>query len=112
MAFRASSSPSPLTAAMASCGAVTAQYLIGKAIRDGVYFSQFDKTTFWKMMLLTSAVSIGLAIANARFAVRISPSKVVPALFLASAVLFLTEWFFLQRAPRSWPFRCSCTSPG
>ena len=55
---------------MVSSGAITAQYLIGKAIRDGVYFSQFDKTTFWKMMLVTSAVSIVLAIANARVAAR------------------------------------------
>ena len=52
--------PAEWLLAMACFGAVTAQYLIGKAIRDGVYFSQFDKTTFWKMMLLTSAVSIAL----------------------------------------------------
>jgi len=71
MANRVRSSPDPLLATvMVSSGAITAQYLIGKAIRDGVYFSQFDKTTFWKMMLVTSAVSIVLAIANARVAAR------------------------------------------
>jgi AAA family ATP:ADP antiporter len=100
MAVRARSSTDPLLAvAMVSSGAITAQYLIGKAIRDGIYFSQFDKTTFWKMMLATSAVSIALSVANARATSRLSPSRLVPALFVVSAALFIAEWVFLRRAP-------------
>src|SRR5262245_39078140 len=100
MAYRTSSAAdSPLATAMVASGAITAQYLIGKAIRDGIYFDRFDKTTFWKIMLVTSVVSIVLAMANARLLVRLSPSKLVPTLFVVSALLFVGEWFLFQRAP-------------
>ena len=84
---------------MVCLGGVSAQYLIGKAIRNGIYFAQFDKTTYWKMMLATSAVSIVLAVANARIASRVAPAKLVPTLFIASALLFLAEWWLIERMP-------------
>ncbi len=84
---------------MVCSGAVTAQYFVGKAIRDGIYFSQFDQTTYWKIMLVTSAVSIGLAVANTRLTARFPPSKLVPSMFCAGAMLFVVEWLLIERMP-------------
>lgn|SRR5262245_47178571 len=76
MARRASSSSdAPLAAAMACSGAITGQDLIAKAAAEGIYFDRFDKSTYWKIVLATSVVSIVLAIVNARASARVSPSR-------------------------------------
>ena len=99
MTDRGSSSyNAPLAAAMVCFSAVTAQYLIGRAIRDGIYLNRFDIKTLPRMMLVTSALSIVLAVANARVAARIAPSRLVPALFVASALFFVAEWAFIPQA--------------
>jgi hypothetical protein len=95
-----SSSPDrSLVTAMVCLGAVSAQYLVGKAIRDGVYLSQFDKSTLPRMMLAMSAVSIVLAVSNTKVAARLAPARLVPTLFTVSALLFIVEWFLIGSSP-------------
>ncbi len=77
---------------MFCAGAVTAQFVSGKATRDALFFASFDFTSLPLMLVATSACSIALVAANARASRRIAPRRIVPAAFAVSGVLFLVEW--------------------
>ena len=91
----------PVLAAMIGAGAVTAQFVSGKAVRDALFLTSLDLTALPAMLMATSACSILLVVANARAARRIAPATLVPALFAASGVLFLLEWILRSQAPSS-----------
>src|SRR5437868_11678832 len=92
-----SSSGSMLTA-MLCAGAVTAQFVGGKATRDALFLASLNYTALPTMLIATSAVSILLVALNSTAARRISPAKLVPASFAASGVLFFVEWLLIYRA--------------
>lgn len=77
---------------MFCAGAVTAQFVSGKATRDALFFASLDFTSLPLMLVATSACSIALVAANARASRRIAPRRIVPAAFAVSGVLFLVEW--------------------
>ena len=87
--------------AMAAIGAaaVTAQFVSGKATRDALYLTSLDYTTLPAMLIATSAFSILLVALQIRAARRLAPSTLVPAAFVASAILFLAEWWLRPVAP-------------
>jgi ATP:ADP antiporter, AAA family len=87
--------------AMLCAGVVTAQYVVGKATRDALFFAQFDFTALPTMFIATSFVSIGLVVANSRAAGRLAPRTLVPGFFAVSGALFLAEWVLIDRMPRA-----------
>jgi len=88
-----------VVAAMIGAAAVTAQFVSGKAVRDALFLTSLDITALPTMLLVTSAFSIALVIANARAARSAGPGTWVPATFAASGVLFLIEWALRSQAP-------------
>jgi hypothetical protein len=84
---------------MAGAGAVTAQFVSGKAVRDALFLTSHDIAVLPTMLLAASACSILLVAANARAARRINPAVWVPASFVASGLIFLVEWALRAGAP-------------
>lgn len=82
------------------CGAaVAAQFVGGKATRDALFLTSLSFTTLPTMLMATSACSLLLVAAQARWASSVSPAVLVPASFVASGVLFLGGWLGRSVAP-------------
>src|SRR4029079_4950238 len=80
-------------------GAVTAQFVGGKATRDALFLTSLDFTALPAMLIATSVCSILLVAVHGRATSKVSPAVLVPALFVASGVLFLLEWLARGSAP-------------
>src|SRR5688572_18170991 len=91
--------PAVLTAMICS-GAVTAQFIAGKATRDALYLAHLDVTTLPMIVVVTAAVSILFVIAGSRGLRAIAPGIFVPAAFVVSALTLLGCWLLLSWAPR------------
>jgi len=91
---------SSVLTAMICSGAVSAQFIAGKATRDALYLAHLDVTTLPIMVVATAVVSILLVIAGSHSLRRFSPGTFVPAAFAVSGVLFLGSWLLLGWAPR------------
>ncbi|HYJ96349.1 MAG TPA: hypothetical protein VEV86_17075, partial [Vicinamibacterales bacterium] len=91
--------PAVLTAMICS-GAVSAQFIAGKATRDALYLAHLDVTTLPAMVVATAVVSILLVIVSSRSLRAITPGTFVPATFVISAVMLLVSWLLLATAPR------------
>jgi len=87
-----------LMTAMVCAGAVTAQFVGGKATRDALFLASLDFTSLPTMVIATSIFSIVLVGVNSRAARSIAPSTLVPASFAASGALFLLEWLLTYKA--------------
>ena len=85
--------------AMLCSAAVTAQFVSGKATRDALFLTSLDFTALPAMMMATAVCSILLVAAYARLAIRVAPSRLVPASFVVSGALFLGEWLTRSTAP-------------
>jgi len=85
--------------AMVCAGAVTAQFVGGKATRDALFLASLDYTALPTMVIATSVFSILLVGLNSRAARSISPSTLVPISFAVSGAGFLLEWLLTYRAP-------------
>jgi hypothetical protein len=83
---------------MLGAGAVTAQFVGGKATRDALFLASLGFTALPTMVIATSAVSIILLIVSSKHAYKISPATLVPAAFAASGVLLLLEWWLTYKA--------------
>jgi AAA family ATP:ADP antiporter len=101
--------------AMAGAAAVTAQIVSGKATRDALFLTSLDYTTLPTMLIATSVFSLILVALNTRAARRLAPSRLVPAAFAASGVLFILEWLVRPLAPVSTAvavyLHISCAGP-
>jgi ATP:ADP antiporter, AAA family len=93
--------PRSVATAMLCAGVVTAQYVVGKATRDALFFAQFDFTALPTMFICTSFVSISLVMANSRAAGRLVPRTLVSGFFAVSGALFIAEWLLIGRIPRA-----------
>ncbi|HLG59636.1 MAG TPA: hypothetical protein VI485_30135 [Vicinamibacterales bacterium] len=85
-------SDSAVITAMICSGAVSAQFIAGKATRDALYLANLDVTTLPLMVIGTAALSILLVIASSRGLRQISPARFVPIAFEVSAALLLVSW--------------------
>ena len=92
------SQPSSIVTAMLGAGAVTAQFVGGKATRDALFLASLGFTALPTMVIATSAVSIILLVVSSKNAYKISPATLVPAAFAASGVLLLLEWLLTYKA--------------
>ena len=87
--------------AMVCAGAVTAQFVGGKATRDALFLASLNYTALPTMVMATSVVSILLVGLNSRATRSVSPSILVPISFAISGAGFLLEWLLTYRAPAS-----------
>ena len=85
--------------AMVCAGAVTAQFVGGKATRDALFLASLNYTALPTMVIATSVFSIVLVGLNSRAARSISPSTLVPISFALSGAGFLLEWLLTYRSP-------------
>lgn len=90
--------PAVLTAMICS-GAVTAQFIAGKATRDALYLAHLPVTTLPAIVVATAALSILLVIVSSRALRAITPGTFVPVAFVISAALLLGSWLLLPSAP-------------
>jgi len=91
--------PRLLVTAMVCAGAVTAQFVGGKATRDALFLGALNYTALPAMVVATSACSMVFVALNSSAARRIPPSTLIPGYFAISGVLFLFEWLLISRAP-------------
>ena len=93
------SMPRSMMTAMLCAAAVSAQFVSGKATRDALFLTSLDFSALPNMLIANSVVSILLVAANVRAARSIRPEVLVPASFVASAILFICESLFRSMAP-------------
>ncbi len=84
---------------MICSGAVSAQFIAGKATRDALYLAHLDVTTLPAMVVVTAVVSILLVIASSRSLRSMTPTTFVPIAFVFSAALLLGCWALLEWRP-------------
>jgi len=85
--------------AMICSGAVSAQFIAGKATRDALYLANLDVTTLPAMVIATAVFSILLVIASSRGLQKASPGTFVPIAFAVSAALLLASWVLTFTRP-------------
>ena len=96
--FKAQSNAAVATA-MICAGAVSAQFIAGKATRDALFLANLDVTALPAMVVATAVFSIFLVAVSSRLLRRVSPDTFVPLAFVTSAVLLLAAWL----ATPIWP---------
>src|SRR5215213_1665217 len=85
--------------AMICAGAVSAQFIAGKATRDALYLQHLDVTSLPTMVMATAAFSILLVALTSRGLRRVSPAAFVPAAFALNGVLLMADWALTSVAP-------------
>ena len=78
-------------AVTAAAGAMMAQLVFGKAVRDALFLSTFQVSFLPAAMICTAALSAVAVVAVSRAMTGHSPDRVVPWLFAVSASLFVGE---------------------
>jgi len=91
--------PPLMLTAMICAGAVTAQFIGGKATRDALFLGSLNYTALPTMVIATAVCSIVFVALNSSVARRIAPAALIPAYFAASGLVFLAEWLLTFRAP-------------
>lgn len=80
-------------------GAMIAHQVAAKAARDAFFLTSFDVTQLPRMVVVSAVASVLVVLASARAMTVLTPGRVVPRAFVASAVLLLGEWALMIRAP-------------
>ena len=106
-------SDSSIIIAMVCAGAVSAQFVAGKATRDALFLAYLDVTALPTMVIATSAFSILLVVASSRGLQSISPGHVRAGRVRAQrARCSWLDWLLTYRCRaagrRGWSI---CTSP-
>jgi hypothetical protein len=78
-----------------------ANQVAGKAVRDAVFLSTFDVTALPGVVVGSSLLTIGGVLAASRILATRGPGRVVPIAFGLSAVLTISIWSFVDRAPKA-----------
>ena len=92
--------------AMVCAGAVSAQFIAGKATRDALYLGALDITSLPSIVIATAAFSIVLVMLSSRMLRRVSPATVIPIAFVVNAVLLIIEWLLADIEP-AWTARAA-----
>jgi len=87
--------------AMLSAALLIAQHVAGRALRDALFLTSFPSTALPQAMLVAAAVALVSVLSAARAMARFGPGRVIPAVLLASALLFAVEWQLMTQAPRA-----------
>src|SRR4051795_13721006 len=79
-------------AATTAAPVIIALQLAGKATRDAFFLSTFGVTSLPAIVIVSAILSGILAVVLARIMARSQSTRLVPRLFLLSALLLLAEW--------------------
>lgn len=90
--------PTPLPWAFAA-GAILAQQVGSKAIRDGLFLSQVSAAALPRVMLMAALLAVPIVLGVSYAISRHGPGRVAAVLLLLSAALFGTEWLLLPGMP-------------
>jgi hypothetical protein len=85
--------------AMICSGAVSAQFIAGKATRDALYLANLDVTTLPSIVVGTAILSIFLVMASSHGLQRVSPATFVPIAFALSGILLFASWLLTFSMP-------------
>ena len=85
--------------AMICSGAVSAQFIAGKATRDALYLANLDVTTLPAIVIATAVLSIALVFAVSRGLRKVSPVTFVPVAFALSGLLLIGSWLLTSSMP-------------
>ena len=88
--------------AMAGAALMLGHQVAGKAVRDSFFLSNYPASDLPKVVIAAAAISVIFVLIFARLMSRFGPSLMVPAGFLLSAFVHLTEYFFVQDSPARW----------
>ncbi len=86
-------------AAVSCAGTMIAFQVAGKATRDALFLSSYDVSLLPRTIMAAAVVSVLAALLASRWMTLLSPGRLLPIAFGASAVLLLVEWTLLD------PFR-------
>jgi hypothetical protein len=84
---------------MICSGAVSAQFIAGKATRDALYLANLDVTTLPSIVIGTAVVSILLVMASSRGLQKVAPATFVPVAFALSGALLFASWLLTFSMP-------------
>ena len=88
------------TIAMIAATLMIAQHIAGKATRDALFLTHFDVSHLPKIMMVSAAVSVVAVLQMSRLLSRYGPARVIPPLYLTSALLLAIQWYLADSAPR------------
>ena len=94
-----SSTKAATTFALASATLMIAHQVAGKATRDAIFLSHYDVTDLPKIVIIAAVLSMIGVILMSRLLVIYGPSRVIPAAFGISTILFLGNWWLYEPAP-------------
>jgi AAA family ATP:ADP antiporter len=78
---------------------ILAHQVAGKAVRDGLFLSQFSPADLPKVMAAAALISVLLGVGFARLLARRGPLRIVPAAFAIGGLLHVVEFAMLRGAP-------------
>jgi AAA family ATP:ADP antiporter len=89
-----------VTWATLGSGAMIAQQVAGKAVRDALFLGSFDASNLPRISAVASLLGLVAVVAVTRLFARLAPARVVPAMFLVGSTLWLAEWALSLSMPR------------
>jgi hypothetical protein len=92
--------------AIAAALAVIAAFVAGKAARDSILLSTFPITSLPMFIGGTALLSLPLVVVAGRMMARLGPARLMPRLYLLSALLLGAEYLALARWPRLAAVAC------
>lgn len=75
-----------------TAGALIAQQVVGKAVRDALFLTTFSASDLPGMMIVGAVLSLISAVVVSRLLHRYGPRRILPMLFGVSALTFVGEW--------------------
>ena len=100
MSSARSAAAAPITIAAISAFAMIATQVAGKTARDALFLTNFPVSALPLVLIAAAVLSIFAALLTARALTVHGPARIVPPLFIASALLLLLEWWLATRNAR------------
>ena len=88
--------------AMTGAALMMAHQVAGKGVRDFYFLSNYPVEDLPKAVIAAVILSVILIVFFARLMGRFGPSQIVPAGFLVSSILHLTEYVHVHESPKAW----------
>ncbi len=85
---------------MIAASLMIAQHIAGKATRDALFLTHFDVSQLPKVMMVSAVVSVAAVLLTSRLLRHYGPDRLIPPLYLASALLLAGQWYLAEVAPR------------
>ena len=86
--------------AMLAATLMIAQHIAGKATRDALFLTSFDVSQLPKVMMLGAGLSVAAVLLMSRLLSRYGPARLMPLLYLASALLLAAQWYLAGAMPK------------